>query len=338
LAEAALRQYGLPRAEVTPLGETKKAKVLYRVAAQGKGNFILRLYTPGREPVATRQQPGAALRSEAGLRSQALWLSDLRRTARLPVPEPVPTLEDTYVGRVSVEGTDDHKLSLLLRWIPGEQKQNADITTQDAFSLGSYIARLHLHAERYSPPQGFVRPSWDAESQFGESSTYWPLAEVILSETETAALRSVVRRARQNERVLGRCREQFGLIHRDLQPKNVVLHGGTWYAIDFDHCGWGYFMYDLALPYLLAERTGARCNAVREALLEGYQRQRRLPKGYEESIKAFAALRLMNRVWGTLGKLKGLRLHEIPSHPAWRSDWMRDAVKRLTVPSENEVG
>src|SRR6185437_75258 len=40
--------------------------------------------------------------------------------------------------------------------------------------------------------------------------------------------------------------ERFGLVHADLRLDNVLFDGADAYVIDFDDCGWSWFMYDLA--------------------------------------------------------------------------------------------
>lgn len=334
-ARAALECYGLSGADVVPLEGGKQTKNLFRVFCRRRGSFILRMYKPARQRTGGKEMLGANLRSEAGIRSQALWLSDLRSTARLPVPEPIPTSDGDSVGLVSDESDAGRQISLLLRWIPGRQARSADLTVQNAFLLGSYVGRLHLHAESYSPPESFVRPDWGVESQFGESSPYWPLAEAVLSGGEVDVLRSAVERIRQDLRPLRESREHFGLIHRDLQLKNIVSHQGTWYAIDFDHCGWGYYLYDLVLPYLGAEDLGERRNVIQGAMLKGYALQRHLPEDYREVMETCVAMQLMNRVWWAFSKMKGLRSDQATSHPAWKSNRVRDAVVRLAYFSGN---
>jgi Ser/Thr protein kinase RdoA (MazF antagonist) len=52
---------------------------------------------------------------------------------------------------------------------------------------------------------------------------------------------------RQAQRELGASPDVFGLIHSDLHQENYLFHRGRVRAIDFDDCGWGHFVYDLAV-------------------------------------------------------------------------------------------
>ena len=46
----------------------------------------------------------------------------------------------------------------------------------------------------------------------------------------------------------GKARERFGLIHCDLRLANLLIDGDVVKVIDFDDCGFGWFMYDAATP------------------------------------------------------------------------------------------
>ena len=82
----------------------------------------------------------------------------------------------------------------------------------------------------------------------------------------------------------------FGLIHGDLHQENYLFRDGRAGAIDFDDCGFGYFLYDLAVT--LSEVDGrAQTSALRDGLLTGYQEVRPLPPGLAEHLPAFLALR-----------------------------------------------
>ncbi len=59
-------------------------------------------------------------------------------------------------------------------------------------------------------------------------------------------------------------------------------------AIDFDDCGYGFFVYDLVIPYMSAEcQLGEKKKHVlpeyKKALLEGYQTKRKWDR-YDEAI------------------------------------------------------
>jgi len=84
----------------------------------------------------------------------------------------------------------------------------------------------------------------------------------------------------------------FGLIHGDLHYENVLFHRGEAQAIDFDDCGWGFHLYDLAV--ILCELEGRpRYAELRDALVDAYAQIRRLPEDHAIHLRALFVLRRM---------------------------------------------
>lgn len=303
-ARAALQHYGLQEANLVSLKEG--SATLFRVSTPDQEGFLLRTYAPLRPAAGRGHGPRRSalsmLRKEPAIRSQALWLYELHKTGRLPVPELVPTSGGELAGSVSILEGEERRVFFLIRWISGQRKRDRELTLEDARSFGHCIAGLHLHAERFKPPEGFVRPSWDWDSLFDPSATYWEYARARLPKTEVTALHSAGERIKEDLQTIGESRKEFGVIHRDLQLANVIFQEGALYIIDFDHCGWGHYMYDLALPYLHLERLGERCSSMREALMEGYLSRRTLPDDYRETLETFVHMHVMNKLIRTVVK------------------------------------
>lgn len=283
LAEAALERYGLQGARIAFLESKGRGKLLFRADAPPQGRSLLRLHE--------RRVVG-----RTALRSEMLWLRSLISEARLNVPEPVPAADGSLVVRVGAEGTQESRLCVLLRWVSGMNKTSA-LTSEDLFSVGSHVARLHQHSEHYAFPEGFRRPhAYDWERVFGQKSPLWSKSEDVYSQSELKVFRNAAERIDRDLRELSKERDAFGLIHTDLTPENFVFHNGEAYVIDFDSCGWGHYLYDLAVTLSALEAYGERSAEMRAAFLEGYQRERLLPEGYQKYLGAFRAMRLVRRV------------------------------------------
>ena len=76
---------------------------------------------------------------------------------------------------------------------------------------------------------------------------------------------------------------------------NVLVHRGGVRIIDFDDCGFGYFLYDIAA---LLDRIEWREDypRLRTAMLEGYREQRSLSANHEALLDLFLLVR-----WAFLG-------------------------------------
>lgn len=332
MAEAALGLYGLGGARVVSL--RSGFKQVFRVDSPDSGRLALRLYKlPPAVGDDERSDPafrfGAGLRSPETLCSQLRWLSALARETDLAVPEPVQTPDGTLVGRVSLReahprgaflrrlwrrNSDAHRPEnaerhcALLRWVPGEPKRR-NLDPAGVAGIGAFVARLHGHAEAYAVPDPSALPRWDWDWPFGGSVPLWDTGEGFFSAGEMAVFRESARRARRDLDRLGYGSAAFGMIHRDLKLENLQFREtGAVGAIDFDMSGLGHYLLDLAVVVQVVERRAARTalhrpGTLREALLEGYARERPLPDDHARYLRTFAAMR---RVHAVNRELRGL--------------------------------
>jgi Ser/Thr protein kinase RdoA (MazF antagonist) len=81
---------------------------------------------------------------------------------------------------------------------------------------------------------------------------------------------------------LGEGPDQFTLIHADLHLDNALFHRGEVQVIDFDDCGHGYLVYDLAVA-LWELRHRPDYQAFQDAMLAGYGSVRPLPDGTRDT-------------------------------------------------------
>jgi Ser/Thr protein kinase RdoA (MazF antagonist) len=162
------------------------------------------------------------------------------------------------------------------------------------------MACLQDHAARWPPPVGFSRPRVDNLEvwQRGPADDFNPaVAERVirtitaLGTPEAAALVSeAIQKVWATLWELGQGPDDYGLIHADLHHRNFLFHRGIASAIDFDDCGYGHWLYDLAVP-LTALQQRLDYRALRQALLMGYRVRRSLSADQEGLLDTFMALR-----------------------------------------------
>lgn len=306
LAGMAMAQYDIPNAHLSYLQEGDN--LLYRVTAPAQGQFLLRVHSPARY-------------NESEIRSELLWLAALRCESRLPVPEPMFTRDGSPVCEVSIAGIPDARCCVLLRWIPGRRKR-ASLGTADVKLMGAYIARLHQHAEQWTPPADFIRARWDWEHLFGPQSPIWTAGTKVYQEDELQCFAAAAHRIKADLRDLGDGSDTFGVIHSDLNPSNFVFREGAAYAIDFEECVWGYYLYDITVTLSELKKNGDRYEQLREALLDGYQQVRPLADSYERYRETFEVMRAVELVHWILD-------WESPTFRAWGLSHLAYAVTTL---------
>jgi Ser/Thr protein kinase RdoA (MazF antagonist) len=150
---------------------------------------------------------------------------------------------------------------------------------------------LHHHARRFRPPADFARPRYDWEGLFGDHSSYNPGdGAALFTSEQQVVFAATAERLRQVMAAIGQASTAFGLIHADFIPSNMLFQGDTVSAIDFDDCGWGYFLYDLA-PAMWQFREDPRRRMLCDALWAGYTAINPLTVQDREIIEAFVAAR-----------------------------------------------
>jgi Ser/Thr protein kinase RdoA (MazF antagonist) len=255
----------------------------------------------------------------AMIRSEMAWLAALRRDTDLVVPEPVPARDGDLLAVVEADGVPDKRACVLYRWVDG-RFLDEQLTEGHVARVGAFMARLQEHGAAFVLPPGFQRGCVDHVTAFARtqddslSPAVAERAGAVVDELSPGGgdrVRAVVDRARAARDAIGRGPDAFGLMHADLHQENFLFHRGRVRAIDFDDCGYGPYIYDLAVT--LSELTGrAAYPALRAALLAGYRTVRPLPAEHEPFIDTFIALRAVQlMMWAV----------EHRSEPMFRDTW-----------------
>ena len=288
LAVGALDQYPLvdPQLRLVAHGENTTFRVDAREAASSASSrFLLRVHRPNRH--------GRDVDSSVAIRSELEWLAAIRSSTELSVPEPVRTSEGALVAVASAAHVDGPRFCSLLRWMDGRCHSRSPHPIH-LHRLGDAMARLHVQADGWTPPDGFVRMTWDRETFFGNTMEYGGLpAEAVWTLVPTPLrrqFRDVAVRAGERMDALGTSADVFGLVHADLHLDNALFAGTDVRLIDFDDCGFGPRVYDLAVA-LWELRHRDAYPEFRDALLAGYRARRDLPDAQAALIDTFIAVR-----------------------------------------------
>lgn len=274
------------RAELTGLRQVALAALSRYPLAAGRLTFVahgenttFRHDGPdGRHLVRVHrhQRHGGGLDAVAAIRSEIAWLQALRRHTELAVPQPVAARDGASTVTVDLTGTT--RVCSVLRWMDGRIHEASPRPTH-LRRLGDAMARLHDHADGWTPPSGFVRIRWDHETFFGNVMVYGgtPAARCwdLLPEELRARFRTVD--TAMVDIIAGA--GDTGLIHADMHLGNALFDRGAAKIIDFDDCGTGPRLYDLAVA-LWELRDRPDYPLFRDALLSGYSGRRDLNVEY----------------------------------------------------------
>lgn len=251
----------------------------------GRDRFLLRVHRP--------QRHGRDVDSAAAISSELDWLAALHAETHLHVPVPLRTADGKLTAVAVSRNRSEPRVCSVLRWMDG-RVQAASPRPIHLRRLGSVMARLHNHAADWCPPPGFTRIRWDWEAFFGDTMLYGGISAADVRGFLPDHLRRrfaqvATRMSRVMERV-GEDADHFGLIHADLHLRNVLFCGDDTKVIDFDDCGFGYWLYDIAVALCeLRNRNDYGC--FRAALIDGYTHHRPLSSRDLSHIDDFIAAR-----------------------------------------------
>jgi aminoglycoside phosphotransferase (APT) family kinase protein len=177
---------------------------------------------------------------------------------------------------------------VIFSYVPGEPRTPQTLTLKEAALSGAFLARLHTESHRLirrSPTD----PTLNAEGLLGPTSRYAsPDERDFLSEEDRNLLKALHERLAQTETLLGPNSEHILLLHGDYLLQNILFDGETVGAIDFEMCGWGADLYDLA-TYLWQLKPLPNYQKFADAFWKGYTFWRELPP--REWLEVFIAAR-----------------------------------------------
>jgi Ser/Thr protein kinase RdoA (MazF antagonist) len=304
LAEKALAAYELGDARFELLNCWNNTTFRVDTATE---RYVLRINRPG-------------FQDTPAIRSELIWLTALKQEANLNVPEPVPNKDGELLTTVSVAVVPQPRDCVLFRWLNGQFLEKR-LNAKSLQLAGVFLAKMHQHAQRFVLPTGFTRKKWDFDLFMGgEPGIDKSRFDALLSSEERRVFEVMAGRIERELETLGEAPEVFGLIHADFHHGNYLFYKGELYAIDFDECGFGHYVYDVAVA-LSEIRHREEFPVMREAFLEGYRQIRRFPESLEEHIESLIIARLlMLAIWqaGISGSS--------PQHQEVAAEFARDII------------
>ena len=242
----------------------------------------------------------AALRvHRSGYQSEQAIGSELELMAFLSssgmrVPMPVSNDQGSPVTRTSSGATVS-----ALSWLPGISlsdllchRHHETGELESVYRrLGKQLARLHNLSDSFSPSSDFARWHWDSAGFTGEAphwGRFWDHPSLTTSQRRFMnELRHAVRRRLESWASMGL---DFGLIHADALPENVIVNGDNVHLIDFDDSGHGFRMYELAVA-VWGTQTSTDPPALSDAMHFGYCSERPLPDWQWQTLETFVVVR-----------------------------------------------
>jgi Ser/Thr protein kinase RdoA (MazF antagonist) len=275
LAIEALRNYGLENAQLTRLGGASNTN--FKVDADDK-SYMLRLHT-------------TACHDRVAISSELAWLSSLQSDTTLVLPKPIVNLNGELVTGVPAD-SEPETLCTLMSWVEGKIPPTVDTLTDEQLAkVGSLMAQLHIHSQQFELPEGFKRQTFDEAHFSGRLEVlYTALSNTELDKGDLNSLKVNASHIITHFAQLERKQDSFGVIHADFHSGNYLLCDEKACIIDFDRCGFGFYLYDLALALMELEEQQ------RKAFLQGYETVKPLPADYTNLKQVFLCLTYLDNL------------------------------------------
>ena len=195
-------------------------------------SYLLRLHRPENH-------------TSLAIQEELSWVSYLKENSNIHVQSPVKSKQGKFVVKQGLEHIPTH-LCTLLSWKDGRRIFKG-LAPKHYLEVGMLTAKLHDLASSWKTQH---RRYWDAAGLIGPNASYGPpfaLKEVlnptefkILSDYQMMITQKISAYEKKNP-------QNMSFIHADLHFGNLLWNKGKITPIDFDDCGYGSYMYDLAV-------------------------------------------------------------------------------------------
>lgn len=275
-ARSALAQYqGMAGARVELMNVSENATFL--VLPENGENKVMRVHRRG-------------YHSEAEIASELAWASALALAEGVRTPAALPNRQGGVVTKVSDRG-GGLRHCVLFDFVEGAEADPAQ--AEEGFVLlGELAARMHRHSRQWARPAWFRRFNWDFDAAFGQEARWGRWQQGIgVGRAETAVLSRLEDHLQNRLRAFGTAPERFGLVHADMRLANLLWGPpGEVTVIDFDDCGFSWFLYDLGAALSFVE-DHPQVPALIDAWLRGYRSVADLSRQDEAEIWTFILFR-----------------------------------------------
>jgi len=277
-------------------------------------NATFKVSTTDREKYAFRININSP-RSSGNIRAEVAWVRFLQDIDGIHTATPIANKDGSFIATVSHPRSGRELNSILYSWLEGEEVGD-EPTLEQLHVLGQTMALLHNASKDFILPKDSALPSFQ--------DPFWETEDFLLSDKSKLDSQDKQLIAAAFKEIISRTdalysRENPQIIHADLHGWNMKWHENKLSIFDFDDCGIGLPIQDIAtaLYYLDTPEQD-------EALLSGYTSVKPLPthtKADLEMLLIHRRLMLLNYLYET----KNQEHHElIPTY-------LEETLRRLRV-------
>ncbi|MGJ7920827.1 phosphotransferase enzyme family protein [Neobacillus sp. LXY-4] len=231
--------------------------------------------------------------SKEELEAELIWIEAILSNSSIVVPEPIAGTNGEYVQVITRDQQGNPYHCVMFTFLDGRapDEENEQGLVAEFEKLGEITARLHNQSQTWTTINPINRPTWDFETMLGSTPKWGRWQDGIEVTPERRLLfQRVAETIKQRLSKFGKTSERYGLIHADLRLANLLVEDGTIKVIDFDDCGYSWYLYDLATALSFIEHKENVPELI-QAWLTGYKKLRSISEEEELEIPTFIMLR-----------------------------------------------
>lgn len=273
-------------------------------------NSVFRLTKKNGESFALRVHR-ADYHSDQELLSELNWMQALNVDG-VSTPAIIKTSDGQLFVKVAHPNSTETRQCSLLAWVKGKSFDDLGRVEKGVqkelearyYKLGLLAGKLHQQGNQWQPPQHFTRQSWNSEGLLGEQplwGQFW--LHPVLNKRQRSKLLKAKLVLQSLLKQMGQTEENYGLIHADFLPENILQENGQLKLIDFDDCGYGWYLFEMATS-LFPIVDKPYFEQVTTAYVKGYRVEGKLSQSDLELLPAFMLIRALTYL-GWLKSRKG---------------------------------
>lgn len=200
---------------------------------RGQKLGIISLHRPGYHTVAE-------------LCDELLWMDEVRQETDVTVPAVYRDRSGHFLRPLVIPKMPRLYYSIF-SFVPGKTLESLGGCDETiAQQIGMMAAQLHQQAKRRARKRKKLDCfSWDIPDLLGKQARWGSFMAYPAQETQQILLRRAADKICYHLEEYGRNEQNFFLIHADLHAGNLLVQHHRVTLIDFDDCGYSWFLYDL---------------------------------------------------------------------------------------------
>lgn len=272
-----------------PMWDMPSDAALKLLSISENATYLVENQQNGERLVIRMQRP--EYHSDAEIESELAWVGALRESGLVHTAEPQRTTSGQWMHKV-VDDDITHRITAF-SFVKGTEPELNDDLAKWYRILGATNARLHQHSKTWQAPAGFVRKHWNHETLIGANPHWgdWRAAEG-LSAADISLLEEVQAHLETLCSEFGHGPERYGLVHCDMRLANLLVDGDNLCVVDFDDCGFSWYLYDFAACISFLEHDPGVPKFL-AAWLEGYRSISPISDTEAAMIEPFVMMRRM---------------------------------------------